>query len=72
MQEERDSYYMMKKFTLTGAPADFQLEGMSLRNNINFDSACGSPEFTNFTVGFEGCLDYIYYNTDLLLVEEVR
>ncbi|XP_030381326.1 2',5'-phosphodiesterase 12 isoform X2 [Scaptodrosophila lebanonensis] len=27
-------------------------------------SACGTPEFTNFTTLFSGCLDYIFYQSD--------
>jgi 2',5'-phosphodiesterase len=27
-------------------------------------SACGTPKFTNYTVGFKECLDYIFYQTE--------
>lgn len=29
---------------------------------FHFASACGTPEFTNFTADFKGCLDYIFYD----------
>lgn len=47
------------------------IEGLSLEQPFPFASACGTPEFTNFTVGFVGCLDYIFYQTDHLAVEQV-
>lgn len=45
--------------------------GLSLTQPFKMDSACGTPPFTNYTVGFSGCLDYIYYQTDSLFVKEV-
>ncbi|XP_065209811.1 2',5'-phosphodiesterase 12 [Planococcus citri] len=44
---------------------------LSLHNPISFESACGTPEFTNYTRLFAGCLDYIFYQKDLLTVEQV-
>lgn len=34
-------------------------------------SACGTPQFTNFTVGFQDCLDYIYCEKNKLEVRQV-
>jgi len=34
-------------------------------------SACGTPKFTNYTVGFQDCLDYIFYQTDKFVVTKV-
>ncbi|KAK3909043.1 2',5'-phosphodiesterase 12 [Frankliniella fusca] len=48
-----------------------KISGLSLRQPFKLDSACGTPPFTNYTVGFSGCLDYIYYQTDSLQVKEV-
>ncbi|KAG8176860.1 hypothetical protein JTE90_027164 [Oedothorax gibbosus] len=42
-----------------------------LRHNLTLDSACGAPEYTNFTEDFQGCLDYIFYSRDLLKVSQV-
>jgi 2',5'-phosphodiesterase len=28
------------------------------------DSACGTPEFTTYTIGFKDCLDYIFIDID--------
>ncbi|XP_012265656.2 2',5'-phosphodiesterase 12 [Athalia rosae] len=47
------------------------LENISLSHDLSFASACGTPQYTNFTVGFADCLDYIYYQTDRLKVEQV-
>lgn len=48
------------------------VSGLSLHNPIPFQSACGTPEFTNFTPHFSGCLDYIFYQCDNLTVKQVR
>lgn len=34
-------------------------------------SACGTPQYTNYTVGFADCLDYIFYQDDSFDVEQV-
>ena len=35
------------------------------------ESACGTPKYTTYTVGFKDCLDYIYYQTDNISVTSV-
>ena len=35
------------------------------------DSACGTPKYTNYTLGFQDCIDYIFYETDKLQVENI-
>ncbi|XP_015510986.2 2',5'-phosphodiesterase 12 [Neodiprion lecontei] len=47
------------------------VHSVSLSHDMSFASACGTPEYTNFTKGFADCLDYIYYQTDRLQVEQV-
>lgn len=47
------------------------IEGVSLSHDLELDSACGLPPYTNFTIGFHGCLDYIFYQTDKFIVKEV-
>ncbi|XP_046735511.1 2',5'-phosphodiesterase 12 [Diprion similis] len=47
------------------------VQSVSLSHNMSFASACGTPEYTNFTKGFADCLDYIYYQTDRLQVDQV-
>lgn len=42
------------------------VKGLELTQPFEMASAYGAPEFTNYTVGFSGCLDYIYYQTDAL------
>lgn len=44
---------------------------LSLSHNLNFFSACGSPQFTNFTGGFKGTLDYIFADGNWFDVEAV-
>ncbi|XP_023221224.1 2',5'-phosphodiesterase 12-like [Centruroides sculpturatus] len=44
--------------------------GLSVSHGLKLASACGYPEYTNFTTGFKGCLDYIFYDTNNLEVEE--
>lgn len=48
-----------------------RITGLSLSQPFKLDSACGTPQFTNYTVGFSGCLDYIFYQSDSLQVKEV-
>lgn len=48
-----------------------RVTGLALDNPIKFQSACGTPEFTNYTPFFAGCLDYIYYDTENLKVDQV-
>ncbi|GFT17846.1 2',5'-phosphodiesterase 12 [Nephila pilipes] len=43
----------------------------TLKHYLCLDSACGVPEYTNFTGEFVGCLDYIFYSMDTLKVTEV-
>ncbi|XP_054716964.1 2',5'-phosphodiesterase 12-like [Uloborus diversus] len=42
-----------------------------LRHNLCLDSACGTPEYTNYTEEFKGCLDYIFYSTKYLKVTDI-
>jgi 2',5'-phosphodiesterase len=44
---------------------------LGLEHPMKFASACGCPKYTNFTVGFADCLDYIFYQTDHLKVTQV-
>ncbi|KAJ9577226.1 hypothetical protein L9F63_006200, partial [Diploptera punctata] len=48
-----------------------EVKGVSLSHSLQFSSACGTPEFTNYTVGFSGCLDYIFYQNNQLEVSQV-
>ncbi|GBL88280.1 2',5'-phosphodiesterase 12 [Araneus ventricosus] len=42
-----------------------------LEHSLSLDSACGTPEYTNYTAEFTGCLDYIFYSKDILEVSDV-
>lgn len=44
---------------------------MSVSHSLTLESACGIPDYTNFTCGFQGCLDYIFFDTSQLKVSEV-
>jgi 2',5'-phosphodiesterase len=44
---------------------------LSLHNPVAMESACGTPPFTNYTSGFSGCLDYIFFEKSKLVVEQV-
>ena len=43
-------------------------QGIHLQHDFNFQSACGTPRFTNYTETFVGALDYIFVGTDHLQV----
>ncbi|XP_055949208.1 2',5'-phosphodiesterase 12-like [Argiope bruennichi] len=45
--------------------------GIQLKHSLSIASACGTPTYTNYTEGFVGCLDYIFYNKAHLEVKEV-
>ena len=47
---------------------DLAVEGFSPEHGLGLDSACGAPKFTNYTVGFAACLDYIFYQKDKMEV----
>lgn len=42
-----------------------------LKHNLRLDTACGTPEYTNYTQNFNGCLDYIFYSKNNLKVTDV-
>ena len=48
-----------KKYNLILEPEE-AVHGLSIYNPIVMDSACRTPPFTNYTSGFNGCLDYIF------------
>ncbi len=48
-----------------------QVVGLSLNHGFKMDSACGTPKYTNFTMGFRDCIDYIFYQTDRIQVTNV-
>ena len=43
-------------------------QGIHLQHDFHFQSACGTPPFTNYTETFVGALDYIFVGTDHLQV----
>lgn len=51
--------------------AEEHVQNVSIKHDMNLSSACGTPEYTNYTATFSGCLDYIFYQTDYLTVEQV-
>lgn len=71
---------MYRLMTTNNVPPDVEdwrsnpdeiIDGIPLSQPFPMASACGTPETTNFTVGFSGCLDYIYYQTNHLKVTQV-
>lgn len=44
------------------------MKGVSLSQPFSIKSACGTPEYTNYTHLFSACLDYIFYQSDRLEV----
>ncbi|KAF2358650.1 Endonuclease/exonuclease/phosphatase [Trinorchestia longiramus] len=48
-----------------------EVEGVELRQTLPMASACGTPTYTNYSVPFQGCIDWIFYRTDSLRVENV-
>ncbi|XP_076621770.1 2',5'-phosphodiesterase 12 isoform X2 [Colletes latitarsis] len=50
---------------------DESVGNVSLKHDLNLSSACGTPEYTNYTGTFCGCLDYIFYQKDHLGIEQI-
>ncbi|XP_018007908.1 2',5'-phosphodiesterase 12-like [Hyalella azteca] len=48
-----------------------EVVGVELRQTLPMASACGTPKYTNYAMSFQGCLDWIFYRTDSLRVENV-
>jgi len=48
-----------------------EVEGLTLSHPLSMSSACGTPEFTTYTLGFKDCIDWIFYQNDLLRVTGV-
>ncbi len=48
-----------------------KVTGLKLSHRYRMESACGTPQYTNYTKGFADCLDYIFYQTDNLTVSQV-
>lgn len=47
------------------------VKNVSLAQPLQMKSACGTPTFTNYTVGFQACLDYIFYQSDKFRVTKI-
>lgn len=47
------------------------VDNISLTQDLSMSSACGTPEYTNYTPEFSGCLDYIFYEKDKFEVQQV-
>lgn len=45
--------------------------GVEFAQPMLMQSACGIPAFTNYTIGFKECIDYIFYRSDKLKVTKV-
>ncbi|XP_040162666.1 2',5'-phosphodiesterase 12 [Anopheles arabiensis] len=50
---------------------DEAVKGVSLSQPFQMGSACGCPEYTNYTVGFKACIDYIFFMRGALNVNDV-
>lgn len=70
-------YRLMTERFVGDEMADWQsneeeaVRGVTLSQPFLFKSACGCPKYTNYTVGFQACLDYIYYQCEALRVNDV-
>ncbi|MCL4119593.1 UNVERIFIED_CONTAM: hypothetical protein GTU68_018115 [Idotea baltica] len=48
-----------------------ELRKVSFSHDLEIGSACGTPAYTNYTLGFQGCLDYIFYQSDKFSVKQM-
>lgn len=59
---------IIREFSILDSDSD---DDSILRHNLHLESACGIPDYTNFTEEFKGCLDYIFYSKNSLVVTDV-
>nr|XP_019553522.2 LOW QUALITY PROTEIN: 2',5'-phosphodiesterase 12-like [Aedes albopictus] len=70
-------YRLMTERFVGDEMADWQsneeeaVRGVTLSQPFWFKSACGCPKYTNYTVGFKACIDFIYYQSDTLRVNDI-
>ncbi|XP_070139287.1 2',5'-phosphodiesterase 12 isoform X2 [Drosophila kikkawai] len=56
--------FVDKDFVDWRSNAEQAVSNVELTQPFEMASACGTPEFTNFTTLFAACLDYIFYQKD--------
>lgn len=61
-----------KTYQYVCADKEEAVVGLELHNPVAMESACGTPPFTNYTPGFSGCIDYIFYEKSNLKVHQVN
>lgn len=66
-----DNIAKMSDFASLLSDAEQIVEKVTLSHDSSFASACGTPQYTNYTVEFADCLDYIFYQTSGLEVTQV-
>ncbi|XP_053203734.1 2',5'-phosphodiesterase 12-like [Panonychus citri] len=50
---------------------DEAIEGVEVKHSLQLTSAYGTPEFTNYTQNYVGCLDYIFFDNQLIQLESI-
>ncbi|XP_005187956.1 2',5'-phosphodiesterase 12 [Musca domestica] len=60
--------FVDKDFIDWSSNTEEAVKGVSLSQPFSIKSACGTPEYTNYTHLFSACLDYIFYQSDRLEV----
>ncbi|CAB4054629.1 PDE12 [Lepeophtheirus salmonis] len=48
-----------------------EVEGINLSHNLSLESGCGTPKYTNYTLKFKDCLDYVFFDTRAFSVDKV-
>ena len=48
-----------------------EFSGLDLKHEFHFQNACGTEQYTNYTAGYCGVLDYIFFDSDHLELERV-
>lgn len=52
------STYVVSCILIFASVSETQI--MNMQHQFQFISACGTPQFTNYTLDFKSCLDYIF------------
>ncbi|XP_037824634.1 2',5'-phosphodiesterase 12 [Lucilia sericata] len=62
--------YVPQDFIDWSSNTEEAVKNVSLKQPFSIQSACGTPEYTNFTHAFAACLDYIFYQSDRFDVDQ--
>ena len=61
----------LEQAKLSEATESDKFSGLDLKHDFHFQNACGTNQYTNYTAGYCGVLDYVFFDSDNLELEQV-